>query len=491
MAATGPYPVLMSRFTLLCLVSGLALLFQTAYAQSPEKRLLAGAATSNITPPLGEPVVGGFSPFPSSHVHDELHARCLVLDNGEKRLAIVVCDLLGAAQPLFDEAAKLVQEKTGLPRECLLMSATHTHSASSALSDNRYALDAPLTEYQTFVARRIADGVVRALNNLAPARIGWAVGEEPDQVFNRRWFMKEGTVPPNPFGGIDKVKMNPPRGPNLVKPAGPTDPEVCILSLQTADGKPLAVLANYSLHYVGDVGPGHISSDYFGVYCDRLQQLLGADWQDPPFVAMLSNGTSGNINNNDYSKPAEKSAGRYSKIRQVADEVAQATVMAMNGMEYHDWVPLDSRFSTLKLEARRPTPEQVSQAEALVAKPRIIGGKTALDVIYAERTLKMKDIPPHIDLPLQAVRIGSVGICAIPCETFVETGLELKAKSPFKPTFTHSIAGGYYGYLPTPEHHELGGYETWLGTNRLEKQASVKITSRLLEMLASLHESGR
>jgi len=409
-----------------------------------------------------------------------------VLDNGEKRIAIVVCDLLGAARQMFDEAARLVEAQTGIRRDCLLMSATHTHSASSALSENRYSLDEPLNEYQTFVARRIADGVTRAVNNLAPARIGWAVGQEPDQVFNRRWFMKEDTVPPNPFGGIDKVKMNPPRGANLVKPAGPTDPEVSLISLQTAEGKPLAVLANYSLHYVGDVGPGHVSADYFPVFCDRLQQLLGADRQDPPFVAMLSNGTSGNINNNDYSKPATKSVGSYNKIREVADDVAKAAFDAMQGITYQTWVPLDARFAELKLEARRPTPEQLARAEELVSKPRIIGGKTALDVIYAERTLKLRDVPAHIDLPLQTLRIGEVGICAIPCETFVETGLELKQKSPFKPTFTHSIAGGYFGYLPTPEHHELGGYETWLGTNRLEVQASVKITDALLKMLADM-----
>lgn len=455
-------------------------------AQHPAKKLLAGAAASNITPFIGGDIIGGFNPFPSTHIHDELHARCVVLDNGEKRLAIVVCDLLGGAKQMFDEAARLVKEQTGIPRECVLISATHTHSAVSALSENRYSVDAPLNEYQTFVAKRIADGVQRAVNNLAPARIGWAVGQEPDQVFNRRWFMKEGTVPPNPFGGIDKVKMNPPRGPDLVKPAGPTDPEVCVVSLHTADGKPLAVLANYSLHYVGDVGSAHVSADYFPVFCDRLQQLLGADRQDPPFVAMLSNGTSGNINNNDYSKPAPKPGPRYSKIREVANDVAQAAFEAMQGITYHDWVPLDSRFTELKLEARRPTPEQLSRAESLVSKPRIIGGKSALDVIYAERTLKLRDIPSHIDLPLQTLRIGEVGVCGIPCETFVETGLELKEKSPFKPSFTHSIAGGYFGYLPTPKHHALGGYETWLGTNRLEIQASVKITAKLLEMLEEL-----
>lgn len=459
-------------------------------AQEPAKKLLAGAAISNITPSIGGAIVGGFSPFPSTHIHDDLHARCLVLDNGEKRLAIVVCDLLGGARQMFDEAARLIQVKTGIPRECVLMSATHTHSASSALSENRYSLDEPLSEYQTFVAGRIADGVTRALNNLTTAQIGWAVGQEPDQVFNRRWFMKEGTVPPNPFGGIDKVKMNPPRGANLVKPAGPTDPDVSVISLQTLEGKPLAVLANYSLHYVGDVGPGHISADYFAVFCDRLQQLLGADRQEVPFVAMLSNGTSGNINNNDYSKPADKAGPPYSKIRAVADDVAKVAFEAIKGIKYQTWVPLDSRFSELKLEARRPTAEQLARAEAILAKPRVLGGKNLLEVVYAERTLKLRDVAPHIDLPLQTLRIGEAGICAIPCETFVETGLEIKLKSPFRPSFTHSIAGGYYGYLPTPEHHQLGGYETWLGTNRLEVQASTKITLRLLEMLQSMKGFG-
>jgi hypothetical protein len=280
--------------------------------------------------------------------------------------------------------------------------------------------------------------------------------------------------------------MNPPRGANLVKPAGPTDPEISLLALQHADGKPLAVLANYSLHYVGGVGPGHVSADYYGAFCDRLQQLLGADREDPPFVALLSNGTSGNINNNDYSKPAQKPGAPYSHITEVADDVAKVAAEALSHVDYHAWVPLDSRFTDLPVGQRRPTPEQIARAEELSKKPRLNGGKAALDVIYAERTLAMKDVAPEIKLPIQALRIGEVGICGIPCETFVETGLELKAKSPLKQTFTHSIAGGYFGYMPTPEQHALGGYETWLGTNRLETNASVKVTEALLKMLGEM-----
>ena len=45
---------------------------------------------------------------------------------------------------------------------------------------------------------------------------------------------------------------------------------------------------------------------------------------------------------------------------------------------------------------------------------------------------------------------------------------------------------GYFGYLPTPRHFELGGYETWPGTNSLEPQASVKMLDALLEMAGEL-----
>src|SRR5688572_9619775 len=156
-------------------------LIPSAFAQTP-KPFQAGAATSNITPPLGISVVGGFRPYPADHIHDELHARCLVLDNGEVRLAFVVCDLLGANQIVFDEARRLVTAETGLAGAHLFMSCTHTHSAGNVLGGDRYAKEPKLDEYQQFVARRIADGVRRSIQNLAPAQIGWAIGNEPREV---------------------------------------------------------------------------------------------------------------------------------------------------------------------------------------------------------------------------------------------------------------------------------------------------------------------
>ncbi|MEW6305887.1 MAG: neutral/alkaline non-lysosomal ceramidase N-terminal domain-containing protein [Verrucomicrobiota bacterium] len=468
----------------------LSLLSVPAFAQpkaGAKRQFRAGAATSNITPPIGGNIVGGFNPFPSTHVHDDLHARCLVMDNGETRLALVVCDLLGADRVVYDEARRLVHEETGLPKANLLMSSTHTHSAVSALGANRFAYKQELDDYQKFVARRIADGVRRAINNLAPARVGWAVGHNANQVFNRRWFMKPGAVPTNPLGGQDEVKMNPPRGSkDLVKPAGPVDPEIVMLAVQSPEGRPIALFANYSLHYVGGVGNGHISADYFALFCDRMQQLVGADRQDPPFVAMLSNGTSGNINNIDFTKPAEK-LPPYAKMRAVADDVAQSAYQAYQTIQYRDWAPLGAQFEEIEVGTRRPTPQQLERAQGIMARPKPAKARAAtLEEIYAERTLRMSEWPAKIPIPLQALRVGDFAITTMPCEIFVEIGLELKQKNPFKPSCTVSISHGYFGYLPTPEHHQLGGYETWLGTNRLEVDASTKMAARLLEMLGRL-----
>lgn len=174
-----------------------------AMAADPIPGLKAGAATSNITPELGTPIVGGFAPYPATHVHDELHARCLVLDDGRTRLAIVVCDLLGFHRAVSEEARRLIEETTKIPPSHVLISGTHTHSAGSALGAKRYSAEQQLDPYQQFVARRIADGVRRAVNTLRPAELAVGTVDVPEHVFNRRWFMKPGTMPENPFGTFD------------------------------------------------------------------------------------------------------------------------------------------------------------------------------------------------------------------------------------------------------------------------------------------------
>jgi hypothetical protein len=129
----------------------------------------------------------------------------------------------------------------------------------------------------------------------------------------------------------------------------------------------------------------------------------------------------------------------------------------------------------------------LAQAERVLARPAEVKPAHPLEKIYAERVVQMqKEWPDQVDIIMQAFSIGDLGIAAIPFETFTETGLEIKSKSPFARTFTISLANGSYGYLPTPGQHAVGGYETWLTTNKVQTDASVKIVNELMALFSKM-----
>jgi neutral ceramidase len=230
---------------------------------------------------------------------------------------------------------------------------------------------------------------------------------------------------------------------------------------------------------------GVISADYFAVFANRIGELLKAERADVPFVGMLANGPCGDVNNINFAGKSEKRAP-YEKMKLVAEDVAQEVFKVYQAIQHSDWVELKAAQSELTLAMRVVTPEQVKWAKDVLAKPPTISPAHRLEKAYAERTLSAAEWPKEVSIVLQAFRIGEFAVAAIPFETFAETGLELKAKSPVKPMFVIELANGGYGYLPTPEQHELGGYETWLGTNRVEKEASRKIVAVLLELLGKV-----
>jgi neutral ceramidase len=470
------------RFVLLAL-----LLQSTIFVSAKEFR--AGAAASNITPRLGVPLSGALYERKAQRIHDELYARCLVLDDGATRLAIVVVDSTLISRESYDAAKRIVHEHTGLSMDHMLMSATHTHSAPAAVSQTQIEPD---EEYVKFLTVKMADCVDGAVKNLVPAKVGWGIGKVPEYVFSRRWKMRSGAIPPNPFGGVDQVVMHPqPLSTDLLGPAGPTDPEVAFLSLQSKEGKPIALLANYSLHYVGGVPEGEVSADYFGVFSNRIRQLLGAENLDSPFVGILSNGTSGDIF---WVNPRREQliSPPYTQMQRVANLVAAEVYRVYLTIEHHDWVPIEMLETEIQLGVRFPSPGETAHAERIMADATYpvvaspLDRNKALEQFYARETVLLSKYPKTVRRPLQALRIGDLAILGIPNEVFAETGLELKQKSPFKPTFTISLAGGY-SYLPPAQQHKLGGFETWRARHSfLEIDAAEKIVDRLLELLAKL-----
>lgn len=457
-----------------------------------EREFRAGAYAMEITPPkFPISVNGGMQDHFAKGAHDPLHARCLVLDDGSTKMALVACDSCMILRQVHDSAREQTTKLTGIPGANILISATHTHSAPS--SANVFQSDAD-EGYMIFLAERIAAGIAKACEQLEPAQIGWGVGENPDQVFNRRWKLKSGVTNTNPFDQkTDVVQMNPGHGnKNKEVPAGPIDPKVTVLSVQALDGRPIAVYANYSLHYVGGVSGDLVSADYYGVFAERLAQRIGATGANPPFVGIMSNGTSGDINNVNYSLDKMPSRGEFEQIRLVAESVSETATDVYSKIEYKKWVPLGVKETELQLRVRKPDSVEIVRAEKLVSDAKAAGKDqlSTLQEIYARESLKLQDYPNQVPVRLQALRIGDLGITAIPCEVFVEIGLELKAKSPFPTTMNVSLANGYNGYLPTAQQHDWGGYETWRArSSYLETSASQKITEALLPMLLELADA--
>ncbi len=454
----------------------------TATARANEKVLRVGACAIDITPRMF-PVdsAGSMTAWKAEVAHDPLHARCIVLDNGATKVAFAICDSCMIPREIFDAAKAKVAQATGIPADHILCSATHTHTGVTATRVFQSQVE---EAYCAYLTERIAAGIVQAHAQLEPARIGWAVANNPRQVFNRRWHLRSGATLIDPFDrGTDRVQMNPAAASTqLLKPAGPIDPEIPILAMQALDGRPIAVLANYSLHYVGGVPPRALSADYFGEFARQLTRLLDADKAEPVFVGIMSNGTSGNINNVNFF---EGSAHRepFEQIRLVAADVAQSARAAYQRIEWHDWIPIEMRETEIELGVRRPTEGELARARQILQQA---GAEPYTDTraIYALESLQLAEYPAALQVKLQAIRIGEVGIASSPCETFVETGLAIKRESPLPLTFTIELANGYNGYLPTPEQHALGGYETWRAkSSYLAIDAEPKVRSTLLKLL--------
>jgi len=138
------------------------------------------------------------------------------------------------------------------------------------------------------------------------------------------------------------------------------------------------------------------------------------------------------------------------------------------------------------LPVRKPTAAELKRAEGLLeqAKGRELKGS---EEVYARETTLIAKYPDTVEVQLQVIRVGDLAIAAIPCEVFAEIGLAIKKRSPFKPTCVVSLANGYNGYLPTPEQHALGGYETWRArSSYLGVKSSVEIEKVIGDLLTAL-----
>ena len=211
--------------------------------------LKAGAAIVDVTPSKFPVLVnGGMTSRSASEVVTRINARAIVLDDGREQIGIVVVDSCMMPRPLLDEAKQLASQRTRLKPDRILISATHSHTAPSSMGALGTDADA---DYLPVLRAGIAEALVKAEANLEPASVGWAVENAAEFTALRRWIRRPDRLADDPFGNMT-VRANMHSGSNwddVTGESGPEDPDLSLISLQSLDGRPIAVLANFSMHY--------------------------------------------------------------------------------------------------------------------------------------------------------------------------------------------------------------------------------------------------
>ncbi|MFM7056257.1 MAG: PVC-type heme-binding CxxCH protein [Planctomycetota bacterium] len=442
----------------------------------------AGAAQVDITPVSFPVRVNGMVEERSADMaHDRLMSRALVLQNGSVRLAIVVVDSLMLPRHLLDDAKQQAAQLTGIPVDRILISATHTHSAPSAMPCLGSRED---PDYVQFLPPRIVNSIVLAHQRLEPAEAGWIVTTDNRHNHCRRWIFRSDRMSmADPFGQQTvRAHMHPGyQSANHVGPSGPADTDLTLLGIRNTSGKPLAVLANYAMHYFGSP---LVSGDFCGRFASQFAPLIDASEQQG-FVGLMSQGTSGDSMWPDYSRPAAKT-----NLDEYTATVAAAAASAWKQIAWQQTVPLAMAESLLTLKRRTPDADRLQKSRELAAQitDRLPRGWTE---VYAFEQIHLHE-QPGVELKLQALRIGDLAVTAIPDEVFGITGLKLKQQSPLPLTMNIELANGAEGYIPPPEQHVLGGYTTWPArTAALEVEAEPQIVETLLKLLEQVADKPR
>jgi len=330
---------------------------------------------------------------------------------------------------------------------------------ANGASDPREEVD-----YPALLVERLVRVIAEAQAAARPARLDSGSTEQQDLSFNRRFHMKDGSVRFNP--GV--------RNPDIVRPAGPIDPQVGVVMLRdAADDRPMASLTVFALHL--DTTGGTLYSADYPYYLERaLRQSLG-----DRLVSMFANGTCGDINHIDVS-------GRQTLKTQYIGETLAATVeAALPGLKHVTRPRLAVRSEVVELPLRTYTPDEVAAAEKTMEK--LSTGETPfLELVKAYETMNFKARKPgKLPALVQVIRLSDdTAVVGLPGEVFVDLGLAIKKASPFANTMVVELSQDCPDYVPTRKAFAEGSYETvcsWIepGGGEMLVDSAVRLLGQL------------
>jgi len=442
-------------------------------------QLQAGVGVEDITPPVPFRMAGYFSERLSTGAKDPLRAKAVVFQQGDQSAALVVCDLVGISREISSAARRQASDATGIPVEHIAVAATHSHTGPlyfGALHDYFHERSATKlgndphdsSDYRQELVSKIASAIVKAKSALEPVTLTSGYAVEERLSFNRRFHMKDGSVRFNP-ALLD---------PNVVRPAGPIDPQVGIVLLHKANADvAVAAIVSFAMH-LDTVGGTEYSADYPRFVEDRLKNALG-----PEFTLLFGAGTCGDINHRDVkTSDTRRTDAIGAMLGDIVEKVIESNTLSPTGEP-----SLAVRSMLVQAPLQSYSDSEVEEARknmALIGTRELsfIGQVEAYKIIDVQRRKRDGDA---LALEVQVFRLNrETAIVTLPAEIFVEIGLAIKAASPFKTTLVVELANDSLGYIPTKKAFAEGSYE--IVNSRVEPGSGERLVEAAVGLLEAL-----
>lgn len=465
--------LLVRSFVIACFI--IACQWETAVAEA----LQVGTAVVDITPPVGSRMSGYFYERLSTGTHDPLVAKALLLEQGDVRAAWVFCDLVGVPSSVTGPARTQAAEATGIPRECIFIAATHTHTGPLYFGPLRNyfheqavakegADPHETTDYPAELTEKLVAAIKSAASNAAPVDLYAGTTTQEGLAFNRRYVLRNGTVATNPG------KLNP----NIVRPAGPIDPEVGLLQFRR-DGKPTAGLTVFALHS-DTTGGTEFAADYQFYLQRDLTQALGRD-----YLSLFGIGTCGDVNHLDLSHDRPQKSPVESE--RIGSTLATSVAKALPELPRVERPTLAAESKSVSVPLQKYATDEISKARADLAKV----GKREMPVLEQVAAVKIVGVADYgveaAPMEVQTFRLSnSLALVALPGELFVELGLAIKQRSPFATTLVVELSNEYPGYIPTRRGFAEGGYEPT--NSKIAPGGGEMLVDAAVELLRTLQE---
>lgn len=407
----------------------------------------AGFAKLDITPPLGVHIGGYYRVRVTKGVRDPIFVRAMAFREGEKTAVLMVCDLLGMYGPAAYEWPPKIAEKLGLPVEAVFVCHTHSHTTPVVTSYREPHDD----QYDAWLYRRLCDAAQLAIDDLKPITDVRAAETMTENItFVRRFRMKDGSVMTNPHAPEEVAAIQ--------EPAHDGDVSLRLVRILREDA-PELILVNFQTH-PDNIGGEKISADFPGAMCRRVEELA------PNSRAIYINGAEGQMIALDRTQPFPKgdlyprAMGIGVAIADKAMELYEKTAATgMTGLAFgqkpvhaktkRGMMPLEEALRIIELFESGRTNE-------IHPDPQMAGNLPPEAYLIRELEKYEQD---YIDFPVSAIAFCGVAFVGMPGEPFCEVGRQVRGNSNYPMTFVACQTNGCYGYFPTAQAYDDGGYE--------------------------------